>query len=133
MGRNYGHDHRDKFELMLWGRGRLLYPDWNAQQYEPMEYGWTRNAWAHSTLVVDESNPKGGDFTERHDFNVDAKFLATSSREIYPDVAQAHSARRSAWPPGWPVALAHCGCSQPKSPRCGSALRGLRCYTTLEC
>ena len=55
MGRNYGHDHRDKFELIFWGRGRLLYPDWNAQQYEPMEYGWTRNAWAHSALVVDET------------------------------------------------------------------------------
>jgi hypothetical protein len=62
MGRNYGHDHRDKFELLLWGRGRLLYPDWNAQQYEPMEYGWTRDAWAHNTLVVDESNPQGGSF-----------------------------------------------------------------------
>jgi hypothetical protein len=91
MGRNYGHDHRDKFELILWGRGRLLYPDWNAQQYEPFEHGWTRNGWAHSTLVVDESNPKGGNSTERHDFNVDAKFLATTSRDIYPDVAQTRA------------------------------------------
>jgi hypothetical protein len=91
MGRNYGHDHRDKFELMLWGRGRLLYPDWNAQQYEPMEYGWTRNAWAHSTLVIDESNPQGGSSAERHDFSADAKFLATASREIYPDVAQTRA------------------------------------------
>ena len=91
MGRNYGHDHRDKFELLFWGRGRLLYPDWNAQQYEPMEYGWTRNAWAHNTLVVDESNPRGGRSAERHDFNVDAKFLATTSREIYPDVAQTRA------------------------------------------
>lgn len=91
MGRNYGHDHRDKFEIMLWGRGRLLYPDWNAQQYEPMEFGWTRNAWAHNTLVVDESNPKGGRSTERHDFNADAKFLAIASREIYPDVAQTRA------------------------------------------
>jgi len=91
LGRNYGHDHRDKFELMFWGRGRLLYPDWNAQQYEPMEYGWTRNAWAHSTLVVDESNPKGGASTERHDFSSEARFLATSSREIYPDLAQTRA------------------------------------------
>lgn len=91
MGRNYGHDHRDKLELLLWGRGRLLYPDWNAQQYEPMEYGWTRNAWAHNTLVVDESNPKGGRSTEWHDFNVDVKFLATTSREVYQDVAQVRA------------------------------------------
>jgi Heparinase II/III-like protein len=91
MGRNYGHDHRDKFELLLWGRGRLLYPDWNAQQYEPMEYGWTRNAWAHNTLVVDESNPKGGRSTERHEFSAEAKFLATTSREIYPDVTQTRA------------------------------------------
>jgi hypothetical protein len=91
MGRNYGHDHRDKFELMLWGRGRLLYPDWNAQQYEPMEYGWTRNGWAHSTLIVDESNPKGGTSTERHDFNPDVKFLATTSSDIYPDVTQTRA------------------------------------------
>jgi hypothetical protein len=91
MGRNYGHDHRDKFELLLWGRGRLLYPDWNAQQYEPMEYGWTRNAWAHNTLVVDESNPRGGSSTERHEFSAEVKFLATTSREIYPDVAQTRA------------------------------------------
>jgi hypothetical protein len=91
MGRNYGHDHRDKFELLLWGRGRLLYPDWNAQQYEPMEYGWTRNAWAHNTLVVDESNPKGGRSAEWHDFNVDVKFLALTSREVYQDVAQVRA------------------------------------------
>jgi hypothetical protein len=91
MGRNYGHDHRDKFELLLWGRGRLLYPDWNAQQYEPLEYGWPRNAWAHNALVVDESNPRGGRSTERHDFNVDVKFLATTSREVYPDVAQVRA------------------------------------------
>ncbi len=91
LGRNYGHDHRDKFELMFWGRGRLLYPDWNAQQYEPMEFGWTRNAWAHSTLVVDEANPKGGSSSKRHDFNADAKFLAVASREIYADVAQTRA------------------------------------------
>jgi hypothetical protein len=91
MGRNYGHDHRDKFELLFWGRGRLLYPDWNAQQYEPMEYGWTRNAWAHSTLVVDESNPKGGSSSEQHDFNADAKLLATTSRDIYQDVLQTRA------------------------------------------
>jgi len=91
MGRNYGHDHRDKFELLFWGRGRLLYPDWNAQQYEPMEYGWTRNAWAHSTLVVDESNPNGGSSTERHEFSAEAKFLATTSREIYPEVTQTRA------------------------------------------
>src|SRR5262249_38476269 len=91
LGRNYGHDHRDKFEIMFWGRGRLLYPDWNAQQYEPFEYGWTRNAWAHNTLVVDESNPKGGASTHRHDFNSDVKFLATTSSEIYPDVTESRA------------------------------------------
>ena len=88
MGRRYGHDHRDKFELMLWGKGRLLYPDWNAQQYEPFEYGWTRNGWAHSTLIVDEANPKGGTSTSRNDFSSDVKFLATTSDQIYPDVMQ---------------------------------------------
>jgi hypothetical protein len=35
------------------------------------EYGWTRNAWAHSTLVVDESNPKGGGSSESHDFSAE--------------------------------------------------------------
>jgi hypothetical protein len=91
LGRNYGHDHRDKFELMFWGRGRLLYPDWNAQQYEPFEYGWTRNAWAHNTLVVDEANPRGGASTQRHDFNRDVKFLATTSAEIYPEVSETRA------------------------------------------
>ena len=56
-----------------------------------MEYSWTRNAWAHNTLVVDESNPKGGRSAEWHDFNVDVKFLATTSREVYQDVAQVRA------------------------------------------
>ena len=91
MGRSYGHQHLDKFELVLWGKGRLLYPDWNAQQYEPFEYGWTRNGWAHSTLIVDQANPKGGASTNRHEFSEDAKFLATTSTEIYPDLTQTRA------------------------------------------
>ena len=91
MGRSYMHEHRDKFEIMLWGRGRLLYPDWNAHQYEAYQFGWTRNGWAHSTLIVDESNPKGGAYTERHDFNPDVKFLATTSNAIYDNVTQTRA------------------------------------------
>ena len=34
MSQGYGHDHRDKFSIMLYGAGRLLYPDYNAVQYE---------------------------------------------------------------------------------------------------
>ena len=37
------------------------------------------------------SNPKGGRATERHDFSAEAKFLATTSRETYPDVAQTRA------------------------------------------
>ena len=56
-----GRDHRDKFELIYFGFGRLLYPDWNApKQYEPMEFGWTRNAWARRALVVERVDPQGG-------------------------------------------------------------------------
>ncbi|MEZ5582511.1 MAG: heparinase II/III family protein [Candidatus Competibacteraceae bacterium] len=53
MSQGYGHDHRDKFSIMLHGAGRLLYPDYNAVQYENPALGWTRNTIAHNTVMVD--------------------------------------------------------------------------------
>jgi len=34
MSQGYGHDHRDKFSISLHGAGRVIYPDYNALQYE---------------------------------------------------------------------------------------------------
>ena len=58
MTQGYGHDHRDKFSITLHGAGRLLYPDYNAIQYENPAIGWTRNSVAHNTLVVDERDTR---------------------------------------------------------------------------
>ncbi|MDP6631487.1 MAG: hypothetical protein QGH42_03930 [Kiritimatiellia bacterium] len=89
MTRNYGHDHHDKFSIMLHGAGRLLYPDFNAIQYENPAIGWTHNTVAHSTMMVDEEDAADAPFTVRHAFTPDVKFVATSSGSVYDGVDQA--------------------------------------------
>ncbi len=89
MSQGYGHDHRDKFGIMLHGAGRLLYPDYNAVQYENPAIGWTRNTVAHNTLVVDEGETRNATPTGvRHEFTPAVKFLATSASGVYEGVAQ---------------------------------------------
>ncbi len=94
MGRGYGHDHRDKFSIMLHGAGRLLYPDYNAVQYENPSIGWTRNTIAHNTVLVDEQDTRnvGTDFISvRHMFTPEVKFLATTGRGVFPGVTQTRA------------------------------------------
>jgi hypothetical protein len=89
MTQGYGHDHRDKFSIIFHGAGRLLYPDYNAIQYENPNLGWTRNTIAHNTLMVDEeetrdARPSG----VRHDFTPEVKYLATSASGVFEKVDQ---------------------------------------------
>ena len=58
MTKGYGHDHHDKFSITFHGAGRLLYPDYDAIQYENANIGWTRNTIAHNTLMVDEGDTR---------------------------------------------------------------------------
>jgi hypothetical protein len=67
----------------------LLYPDYNAIQYENPNLGWTRNTIAHNTLMVDEeetrdARPSG----VRHDFTPEVKYLATSASGVFEKVDQ---------------------------------------------
>lgn len=91
MSRGYGHDHGDKFGIMLHGAGRLLYPDFNAIQYENNSIGWTRTTRCHSTLMVDEEDTAPAPFSVRHAFTPEVKFLATSSDAVFDGVAQTRA------------------------------------------
>ncbi len=92
MTRGYGHDHRDKFHLCLFGANRLLYPDYNAVQYENLAVGWTRNSPAHNTLLVDERDTADAPMTAvRHAFAPEVKFLATCADKVFPGVAQTRA------------------------------------------
>jgi len=91
MSRGYGHDHADKFGITLHGAGRLLYPDFNAIQYESATIGWTTHTLCHSTLMVDEEDTADATFTVRHAFTPEVKFLATSSEAVFEHVAQTRA------------------------------------------
>jgi hypothetical protein len=92
MSQGYGHDHRDKFAITMHAAGRLLYPDYNAIQYESSAVGWTRHTCSHNTLVVDEQDTTNRQPTGiRHDFTPEAKYLATSASGVFDGVDQTRS------------------------------------------
>jgi len=92
MSQGYGHDHRDKFTIMLHGAGRLFYPDYNPIQYENPSIGWTRNSPCHNTLIVDEQETANATPTGiRHEFAPEAKFLATSASGVFEGVDQTRA------------------------------------------
>jgi len=89
MSQGYGHDHRDKFAIMLHGAGRLMYPDYNAIQYESSSIGWTRHTCSHNTLLVDEQDTANARPTAiRHVFSPEMKYLATSASGVFEGVDQ---------------------------------------------
>ncbi len=90
LGALVGHGHKDYFELILHGKGRLLYPDLNVIQYEPTWLNWTHEGIAHNTLVVDRRSPQPGPFTTRHEFTPEAKFFALSG-SAFPNVRQTRA------------------------------------------
>ncbi|MHC4917187.1 MAG: heparinase II/III domain-containing protein, partial [Planctomycetota bacterium] len=88
----YGHDHSDKFSIIFHGAGRLLYPDYNAIQYENANIGWTRNTIAHNTLMVDEGDTRSaGPSGVRHAFTPEVKYLATSASGVFEKVDQTRA------------------------------------------
>ena len=92
MSKGYGHDHRDKFSISLHGGGRLLYPDYNALQYENPSIGWTRNSVAHNTLIIDEGETQDADLTAlRHEFSPEVKFLVSSANGVFEGVEQTRA------------------------------------------
>jgi len=92
MSQGYGHDHRDKFTIMLHGAGRLFYPDYNPIQYENPSIGWTRNSPCHNTLIVDEQETANAPPTGiRHEFAPEVKFLATSASGVFEGVDQTRA------------------------------------------
>ena len=92
MTQGYGHDHADKFAITFHGAGRLLYPDYNAVQYENPDTGWTRNTIAHNTLMVDEGDTRPAQPSDvRHAFTPEVKYLATSASGVFEKVAQTRA------------------------------------------
>ena len=92
MSKGCGHDYRDKFSITLHGAGRLLYPDYNALQYENPSIGWTRNSVSHNTLIVDEGETQDAELTAlRHEFSPEVKFLASSADAVFEGVDQTRA------------------------------------------
>ena len=92
MTKGYGHDHGDKFGIILHGAGRLLYPDYNAIQYENADFGWTRNTIAHNTLMVDEGDTRSVPPSDvRYAFTPEVKYLATSASGVFENVDQTRA------------------------------------------
>jgi len=78
LGTDIGHGHNDFYELVLHGKGRLLYPDIQALTYEPTYLGWSREGIGHNTLVVDGQSPDSGPCTTVEDFTPEVKFAAVA-------------------------------------------------------
>jgi hypothetical protein len=92
MTKGYGHDHADKFSITFHGAGRLLYPDYNAIQYENANIGWTRNTIAHNTLMVDEGDTRNAQPSDvRHAFTPEVKYLVVSASGVFEKVAQTRA------------------------------------------
>jgi hypothetical protein len=78
LGSAIGHGHSDYYELVLHGKGRLLYPDLQAMTYESPRLGWSNDGIGHSTLLVDGQSPRPGDSIAAQDFTPEVKFVAIS-------------------------------------------------------
>lgn len=92
MTKGYGHDHCDKFNIIFHGAARLLYPDYNAIQYENANIVWTRNTIAHNTLMVDEGDTRSVQRCDvRHAFTPEVKYLATSASGVFEKVDQTRA------------------------------------------
>ena len=92
QSQDYGHSHADAFAITLHGAGRLLYPDYNAVQYENLSKGWTRTSVAHNTLVVDGENTRRVEpDVVRHEFGPHGKFLATTATGVFEQVTQTRA------------------------------------------
>jgi hypothetical protein len=85
-----GHGHQDYYSLIFHGKGRLLYPDLNAIQYEPAYLGYTHEGIAHNTLLVGYQSPRPGRFATQQEFAPEVKYLAIY-RSAFEDVQQSRT------------------------------------------
>jgi len=90
LGKWLSHGHSDDYNLILHGKGRLLYPDLNVIQYEPSYLNWTHEGIAHSTLLVDHQSPSHGPFTTRQDLGEDVKYFSITG-SAYQGVRQTRA------------------------------------------
>jgi hypothetical protein len=90
LGKWLSHGHADDYNLILHGKGRLLYPDLNVIQYEPSYLNWTHEGIAHNTLLADHQSPSHGPFTTRQDLGPDVKYFSITG-SAYQDVRQTRA------------------------------------------
>jgi hypothetical protein len=90
LGKWLSHGHADDYNLILHGKGRLLYPDLNVIQYEPSYLNWTREGIAHNTLLVDHQSPSHGPFTTRQHLGEDVQYFAVTG-SAYQGVRQTRA------------------------------------------
>ena len=108
MGENEfrSHRHCDDYQIVLHGKGRLLYPDINTWNYEnDKEIGWTHRSIAHNTLAVDGASNVPAPYAQRHDFSPEVKFVAAGGEPFEKKGLIADSA---VGPPAWPKKVALC-------------------------
>lgn len=91
LSKAYGHEHKDKFHISLFGANRLLYPDFLAIQYERRAMGWTNSTISHNTVVVDEQDTGSAEPAVRCEFSSEVKFLATSAEGVFEGVGQTRA------------------------------------------
>ena len=103
MGENEfrSHRHCDDYQIVLHGKGRLLYPDINVWNYEDDKaVGWTHRSIAHNTLVVDGASNVPAPYAQRHDFSPEVKFVAAPGQpfEKQGGIGSSNAVGPQSWP-----------------------------------
>ena len=87
-GEPYGHIKYDHMQIMLFANGRLMYPSWLCQQYEPVACAPQR----HNKVVVDKRpNSNEGKSRQRYEFSPQVKFLTNTCTGLNPGVTEVRS------------------------------------------
>lgn len=87
-GEPYGHVKYDPMQIMLFANGRLMYPSWLCQQYEPVGCAPQR----HNKVVVDKRpNTNEGKSRQRYEFWPEVKFLTNTCTGLNPGVTEVRS------------------------------------------
>jgi hypothetical protein len=87
-GEPYGHIKYDHMQIMLFANGRLMYPSWLCQQYEPVGCAPQR----HNKVVVDKRpNSNEGKSRQRYEFSPEVKFLTNTCTGLNAGVAEVRS------------------------------------------
>lgn len=89
------HGHYDKLNLILYGQGRELIPDWGTGSYvSGLLDGWLRRTIAHNTVITNESGQNSGNESispltlRQTQFPSVQVVSARAATGVYPDGAQ---------------------------------------------